>query len=697
MKIRKLLLILLSLTLLPSFAACGKEPELVETEATKELIRKESVYPFEAGYTIAGIARIGDTLLAAGQGDGEAALCIMRIGDGGTALEAVGTIALGAPETAGGTELWALSAGEDGLFYLLTGEAAQYYLKNGERLENEDYQGRYILKGYDEAGALVSEIEINAWPFEHATGVAVGTSGAIYIYGSYYLATMDSNGALVNYVAMGEDMELNAAVFANGKLVLSCYDYSAGLPLYFEADMEKGILTDIELELPAEEDKWIMGSISKSQGLDGELILSDAFSFFEYDGQSRMIMRWGFMNQYETSYDYVLRTGERAFACTEAGGESISLIWGETLSAVELPIVNVAICGERSGEMQGRVEEFANSSGLYDFRFTVYSEAEMELFKTRLGSGEIPDLVLFDDCLDTVSAQFDDLYTYIDNDPDISREDFIPNLLSALEVKGELHELWTGVRLDTVLLREEDARRLSQMSPAEFYQSVLAEEERYPLFGTEHMQSLARIAAAEFVDRSNGECSFDDEAFALLLQTFKQLPAVDIDDVRYMDMEEIISFYQCPILEFAEDRLNSGAGDWEFTGLPGCPSGGNYYSCGSAGRAIAIPSGSQNKEGAWAYIKYELSLSSQLKQPYNIHVTNEAFERDAAARLSEENYAKLMALLQGINKCLRFSDRPLEDIILEAMNAYAAGDKSLEETIDLIQGRAGIYIAEQFG
>ena len=53
-----------------------------------------------------------------------------------------------------------------------------------------------------------------------------------------------------------------------------------------------------------------------------------------------------------------------------------------------------------------------------------------------------------------------------------------------------------------------------------------------------------------------------------------------------------------------------------------------------------------------------------------------------------------MALYNAIDSYVR-RDPSLTAIITETAGAYFAGDKSLDETADLIQNRASLYVNEQ--
>ena len=61
---------------------------------------------------------------------------------------------------------------------------------------------------------------------------------------------------------------------------------------------------------------------------------------------------------------------------------------------------------------------------------------------------------------------------------------------------------------------------------------------------------------------------------------------------------------------------------------------------------------------------------------------------------SQEECTQLMDLYNGIDAYFR-RDPELTAIITETAGAYFAGDKSLEETAELVQNRANLYVNEQ--
>ena len=64
--------------------------------------------------------------------------------------------------------------------------------------------------------------------------------------------------------------------------------------------------------------------------------------------------------------------------------------------------------------------------------------------------------------------------------------------------------------------------------------------------------------------------------------------------------------------------------------------------------------------------------------------------------LNEEEYAQLIELVDHTTKAINYSDQKLREIFLNSCQAYFDGDKSLEDTVKIIQSRVSIYLAEKY-
>lgn len=258
--------------------------------------------------------------------------------------------------------------------------------------------------------------------------------------------------------------------------------------------------------------------------------------------------------------------------------------------------------------------------------------------------------------------------------------------------------------VDTLAARASDVEGRENLSPQD-YLEIMEQNDRYEAVFMTFMDKLnmlkwvAQLGAVKYVDRENALCSFDEPSFAQLLAWCGTMgdTVEEGSDVPYLELSQVVLSVE-PISNPA--RLKSLE---ELFGEPcvfvGFPDGGSGFSCFNCdyGGSMAIPANSSNKEGAWAYIKEQLSMDKQMDIEYCLPVNRQALLRMAEEELSGEQVERFMGLLENTRGADRCSDSQVRDIILECGQAYLAGDKSLEETVELIQSRASIYVSEQYG
>lgn len=175
---KKLLTLTLTLALL--LTACGTQAapaETPEAATVSTVVRTETVYPLPAPAELVGLARVGDTLVVAGDDGGAPVL-------GMTAWSLDGAPSLGETRLldAGTAAICGVAAGED-CFYVLTGEEPASRLNaSREIVRNEDYQGRYCVLKYAADGALLGQMTLRDWRAGEMLGIAAGPDGELLLY-----------------------------------------------------------------------------------------------------------------------------------------------------------------------------------------------------------------------------------------------------------------------------------------------------------------------------------------------------------------------------------------------------------------------------------------------------------------------------------------------------------------------------------
>ena len=345
----------------------------------------------------------------------------------------------------------------------------------------------------------------------------------------------------------------------------------------------------------------------------------------------------------------------------------------------------------------------------YEYQITHYDYGEHERYIADLTAGNAPDLVLFGATpfveypgLDVNNEYYDDLYEYIDADDTLSRDSFLPNLLEAMNRDGELKFLCRQVTIATFVARRSAVGDGHGLLPSD-YERILAENERYlSLFDTfvtksSLLDSVCIISERAFTDRENASCDFDNDYFRSLLEFCNSSPYDE-----FIDGQSVSIGFENALL--TPERISSVVrfnvmpgvygDDPVFVGFPDGDMGCSYYICGLG---YAIPAQSSNKEGAWAYIKHMLSVEAQRYVTAGLPVILEAFELAMEdGDVSEEMQCKALELLERTKYAESVHDAGLKEIITDSCQNYFDGTATLDDTVDIIQSRASVYMSEQY-
>ena len=246
---------------------------------------------------------------------------------------------------------------------------------------------------------------------------------------------------------------------------------------------------------------------------------------------------------------------------------------------------------------------------------------------------------------------------------------------------------------------------------------------------------MMRMNLDGYVDWETGRCSFDCENFRDALQFVNSFP----DEVPYGEdlVPELLErmrhgkqmLWAEPIRTVMDMQFISallGSGDRiSFVGYPSAD-GGNGSSFFPQ-RKLAMSSACRDKEAAWAFLremllpKYDRKAIIAGEGPVCIPINREDYDTvrmvsqspdfvpkktgfaysafstdvvwDEYHSATDEEWAQYDGLINSITK-IDVYDSHIYNIVWEAAGAYFAGDKTLDETIRLIENRVGLYVNE---
>ena len=369
-------------------------------------------------------------------------------------------------------------------------------------------------------------------------------------------------------------------------------------------------------------------------------------------------------------------------------------------------------------------------------------------FNTEVMAGNLPDIIPTNQIAYRQIASkglLEDLYPYLDKDPELKREDFFPNLLSALEVNGGLYQVVSGFSVETLC----GAASIVGDTPGWTYDDFNAALEKMPEGCTplepyvtrdQVMSSLLYADMDSFVDWTTGKVNFESDNFKQLLQFVKQFPAEynwdehdnseSTQDLLRQGRQMLTQTYLYGLDSILWNGANFG-GQATYIGWPTSSGVGSIMRFENG---FAMSRTCADKDAAWEFFRSMLTESGQTNQyniPSNRNVFNKQLEdfmtpryrKDADGNiLLDENGEKIEEsrggwiddsgvehhiyamtqeqadeVLSIIETCTKVAsyDTSIYDIVNEQAQAFFADQKSVDEVARLIQSKANIYVNEQ--
>lgn len=196
-------------------------------------------------------------------------------------------------------------------------------------------------------------------------------------------------------------------------------------------------------------------------------------------------------------------------------------------------------------DLRSMIVEYNKTNDEYRINVVDYSEyatdddynAGVTKLTTEIISGSVPDIFLTSNLpIDKYAAKgvIADLNTFMDGGNGLSRDYFVPQVMSALEKDGKLYELPTSFSVQTAYALSSIASQYDTWNVAAVQDAMTQLQEGATVFSngwtknTALSNCLSRNLSA-FVDWTTGKCEFDSEAFQQLLAFCNSFPAETSD------------------------------------------------------------------------------------------------------------------------------------------------------------------------
>ena len=584
-----------------------------------------------------------------------------------------------------------------------------------------------------EDGSIISRVDITdglgAEVNMYVQGMEIDLEGNVYLCFDQNITVLDKDGKQICKVEV--DSWINSIFSAKNGTVFAVYYGEEGMeahPVDIKAkkmgDVEKNLMVytySIGDEAPKKILNWIECDIDRD----------DVRSFTLLEDGRILVFMSGWDEESGMS------TTELVYLTKKKGSEvpEQKIITYGTLYLDYYVRKQIIEFNRTNQEYRIEVKEYVTEDGMEGYG------SGQEKMNSDIVSGKGPDIIELSGAnlrMYAAKGILEDLYPYIDGDEEINREDYLPNVLKAFEVDGKLYTLPSRFYINTVLAKESKVgdRRSITLSEVMELAKELPEGAQIYEYATKSSILMNNIMMNmdEYVNWSTGECKFGSDEFIKALEFANQFdtefdynpeeisrPEKIKQDLLLMSQTSISSMQEYILYEamFGEPMA--------FIGYPTTKENGSFIS--HDGSIMAINAKSQYKDGAWKFIRQQLTkeaqesntdrggfgfpvMKSALDKQFEEDMTEDYYEDENGNKVRSEkttwgyeNFSvKIFAakdyeveavrsLIESTDTMYQYDEKMI-GIITEEANAFFEGQKSAKEVADIIQNRIQVYVNE---
>lgn len=419
----------------------------------------------------------------------------------------------------------------------------------------------------------------------------------------------------------------------------------------------------------------------------------------------------------------------------------------DSAELADITEITLAVAGE-TDSIQNMIADFNSGSNLYrvnvknyldghEYSIEGFEEAAHDL-EMDIISGKTPDLVWLDmnetEKLASKKA-FADLYEFMDKDMKFTRDAFLPNYLQAAEIDGHLYSITPTFTIRTMGVKSKYVSGDS-WTFEQFRKAYASRPDGMELFEQGNNRNgvflILSNGCADFIDLKSHSCSFDSGSFIDILNFSAQFPDLNsYDGERRSCRGDTALLSEMYFRSFRDINVQKQCVFGDDMTLIGAPSENGQGSSMILSNQFSIMANSDNKEGAWEFIKLFLAdecysgnpdgipvtenglkkvMDVALEKPYYIDTTRGNIkvyldetttdfysgERINVAPMTADEQNKYEQFVRSITRISSGNtELSISNIIDEETAYFFAGDHSAEQCADMIQNRVSIMLSEQ--
>lgn len=742
MKHKRVGLVLLCIMLLVSMAACGKQEEkteqkdvvyeseniipdaVIEGIVTSFTVWNDKIYMYTSPWETADYDEEGNAVSRENVKTGK--WYCMNF-DGKQTKE------LSLPDVNGKIENVNVTCGKDALWLMLVFQKNKNYNYTIVQMDKDGKE----QKRFDITKALQLDKE------DQMEKLMVGKDGNVVVVTDKKIVIFDTNGEKITEVTPQAGYVESVVLSKNGDIL------SADI-------LDNGIAVD---RLDTDTYKWkayrkITGDTLLSNNLlmsgsDCDFYYRDNLGIYGYDADAKKtskIMDYAASNVYVENTDSICPIDDKrmlgiADARATDGGKLILYTKVAPEDVVEKKIITYGAI-QLNTNMKNAIADFNHSNSKYSVEIKEYYKEDDPETKLALDlvSGDAPDIIDISGCsIKKYQSKgvLEDLVPFFERDEEIGLSDMIPAVADAIQADGKCYYVAPGFRIaalagKTSVVGDKCAWNMDDVIA--IMKKYSGSQLLYDCKSSDILNLFLAQGASSFVDWQEGKCYFDQQRFRVLLEFCAEQGSNKGEyelgqETEYIQQNRVLL---TPVTIGAEDLQVYDTMYKEpvtYKGYPSDERGGTSFVFPVQ---IAMSAKSQNKDGAWQFLRMLMTKQYQSKDlsvdsgdEVVVPTRQDVFELYQKERMITEAYTdetnmtilpmdltvdydgqevqlkpmdehQMQQFVDLVNNTNRVTmhEFELQQIVEDEAEMYFEGQQSLDKTIQVIQDRVTKYVNE---
>lgn len=383
--------------------------------------------------------------------------------------------------------------------------------------------------------------------------------------------------------------------------------------------------------------------------------------------------------------------------------------------------------------------EFNKNNKEYQIELKEYSNEEDPVAKMNADiiAGNVPDVIAlnslpYEQYIE--KGMLEELTPYFEKDEEISTDDILDSVLEAMKIDDKIYYIAPDFGISTIIARTSDVGNETGWTFNELERLLEEKGDAARPFYYENKSAMLypflMNGLGDYINWKTGECNFNSQDFKDILELCNNKGNDKEEEYNFSEMLSLIHDKKVLFMEgkvnFEEVQLYKKVFGEEinYIGYPGNENQGSYFQFDNQ---LAIYSKSKVKDGAWEFIRSFMKKEYQGKigNLQNTPTRKDCFAMKVKAITTTEEYIDELGqevapidynlmyndlevalkpfsqeeaemftnLVNSTNKVSAY-DEAMMKIVQEEAKAYFAGQKSLDEAVDIIQNRITTYVNE---